>query len=70
MLKLAMISMPEEFPIVMPFHDELVCEVPDKLANKCAKVMKEIMEKSADYVTSIKGLIKVEPRVANNFEKK
>ncbi len=69
MLKLAMISMPKEFAIVLPFHDELVCEVPTKAGKRCAKAMKDIMEKSADYITGIKGLIKVEPRIATNFAK-
>jgi len=69
MLKLAMISMPEEYPIVLPFHDELVLEVPIKHAKKAASVMKEVMERSAAYITGIKGIIKVDPRIAPNFAK-
>lgn len=70
MLKLSIISMPEEYPVVLPFHDEICCEVPDKLAKKCQKEMKVVMEQAADYITGIKGLIKVEPRIATNFAKK
>lgn len=70
MLKLSAISMPDKYPIVLPFHDEIACEVPNKLTKACAKEMKMVMEQAADYITGIKGLIKVEPRIANNFAKK
>lgn len=70
MLKLSWISLPEEFPVVLPFHDEICCEVPAKLAPKCKKVMKQVMEEAADYITGIKGLIKVEPRIADDFTKR
>jgi len=69
MLKLAMISQPESVPVVLPFHDELVTEVPKAYANKAVKIMKSIMEQSADYITGVKGVIKVNPRVAINFAK-
>lgn len=69
MLKLAMISMPEQFPVVLPFHDELVLEVKRTEATKAAKVMKQIMEQSAAYITGIDQLIKVEPRINDNFSK-
>jgi len=69
MLKLAMISLPESVPVVLPFHDELVTEVPKTYANKAVKIMKSIMEQSADYITGVKGVIKVNPRVAVNFAK-
>lgn len=69
MLKLAMISLPEEFPVVLPFHDELVLEVRAKDAPRAAKVMKQIMEQSAAYITGIDQLIKVQPRINNNFAK-
>lgn len=69
MLKLAMISIPEEFPIVLPFHDELVLEVPARKAEKAAKVMRNVMNQSADYITGISGIIKVKPRIALNFMK-
>lgn len=69
MLKLAMISMPEQYPVVLPFHDELVLEVPIKEAKKAAVVMQDVMEQSSAYITGIKGLIKVKPRIAQNFSK-
>ncbi len=70
MLKLSMISVPDEYPIVFPFHDEIACEVPIKSAKKCMKVLKEVMEQAADYITGIKGLIKVEPSIDYNLMKK
>lgn len=69
MLKLAMISMPEQYPIVLPFHDELVLEVKIKDGERARKAMKTIMEQSANYITGIAGIIKVEPRLAKNFLK-
>lgn len=69
MLKLALVSLPWEFPVVLVIHDEIICEVPKAKANKCAKALKQIMEKSADYITGIKGLITVEPRIALNLMK-
>lgn len=69
MLKLAMVSLPDKYPIVLPFHDELLCEVPKKLGIACMKEMKGIMEESADYITGIKGLIKVSPMMSLNFAK-
>jgi len=69
MLKLAMISTPEEYPIVMVIHDEIILEVKKSAAPKASKVLKAVMEQSADYITGIKGLIKVKPRVAMNIMK-
>lgn len=69
MLKLAMVSLPWEFPIVLVIHDEIICEVPKAQAKKCMVALKQVMEKSADYVTGIKGLIGVEPRIAMNLLK-
>lgn len=69
MLKLAMISIPENLPIVLVIHDEIILEVPTKNAKSAAKVLKNVMEQAADYITGIKGLIKVEPRIAQNLMK-
>ncbi len=69
MLKLAMISMPEKYPIVLPFHDELVLEVPLKDAERARKTMADVMNQSADYITGVHGIITVKPRIANNFLK-
>lgn len=69
MLKLSMISIPEQYPIVLPFHDELVLEVPAKQAQKAVLMMESVMNQSADYITGIHGIIKVKPRIALNFAK-
>jgi DNA polymerase I-like protein with 3'-5' exonuclease and polymerase domains len=69
MTKLAMISIPEEFPIVLTIHDELVLEVKKSQAGKAVKALKAVMEKAADYCTEVPGLIKVEPRIANSLGK-
>lgn len=69
MIKLAMVSLSENTPIVLTIHDELVIEVDKKQAKKAALELKMIMEKAAGYCTGIPGLIEVEPRIANNLSK-
>jgi DNA polymerase I-like protein with 3'-5' exonuclease and polymerase domains len=69
MLKLALISIPWDIAVVLVIHDEIICEVPIAQALKSAKVLKTVMEKSADYITGIKGLIKVEPAIQMNIMK-
>ena len=69
MLKLAMASLPWEYRIVLVIHDEIICEVPTAQAMKCAKILKTVMEKSADYITGIKGLIRVQPKIQMNIMK-
>lgn len=69
MLKLAMISIPEKYQIVLPFHDELVLEVPRREGATAKKVLKKVMEDSSAYITGIAGLIKIDPRIANDFSK-
>lgn len=69
MLKLAMISTPDWAPIVLVIHDEIILEVPIKDAVKAGVMLKSVMEQSANYITGIKGLIKVEPRIAFNIMK-
>lgn len=68
-LKLAIISMPEEYDIVLPFHDEIVCEVPKAKAKACVKAMTVVMEKSADYITGIHGIIKADVRIQTDYSK-
>ena len=68
-LKLALISMPDEFNIVLPFHDELVAEVPDGKVKQCVKVMTKVMEDSVDYITGIHGLSKADVRVQKDYTK-
>lgn len=69
MLKLTMVSLPEEFPVVLVIHDEVVLEVPTSKAKKAVTALKAVMEKSADYITGIKGIIKVTPRIAKDLTK-
>lgn len=69
MVKLSMVSLPKEYPIVLTLHDQLVLEVKKSQANKALKALKNAMEKSADYCTGIPGLIKVEPRIVMNLLK-
>lgn len=69
MLKLAMMSLPWKFPIVLVIHDEIICEVPKAMAKETAMALKAVMEKAASYITSIKGLIRVEPKVQMNIMK-
>lgn len=69
MVKLAMISMPEKFPIVFVWHDEIILEVPTAQAKEAAKTLKHVMDKAADYITGIEGLITVTPRIATNLMK-
>ena len=69
MLKLSMISMPESIPIALVVHDEIVVEPLIRDGVKAAKVLKQVMEKSADFITGIKGLIKVHPRLSYSLSK-
>jgi DNA polymerase I-like protein with 3'-5' exonuclease and polymerase domains len=69
MIKLALVSMPDEFDIVLPFHDEIVCEVPKAKAKACVKAMTAVMEQSADYITGIHGIIKADVRVQTDYSK-
>lgn len=69
MLKLAMVSLSKNAPLVLTIHDELVLEVEKKNAKKAANELKVIMEKAADYCTGIPGLIEVNPRIAMNLLK-
>lgn len=71
MLKLAMVSVPDDFPLVHNEHDSLIAEVDNnkKAIAEGIKVMKGVMEKTADYCTGVPGLIIVEPRVAKNLLK-
>jgi len=69
MIKLAMNSISWEYYIPLVIHDEIILEVPTKSAKVASKHLKKIMEESADYITGIKGLIKVTPRIADNLMK-
>jgi len=68
-LKLAVASMPDEYDIILPFHDEIVCEVPKAKAKSCFKAMVKIMEDSADYITGIHGLIKADVKIQTDYAK-
>jgi DNA polymerase I-like protein with 3'-5' exonuclease and polymerase domains len=70
MIKLAMISLQRFRPcIVFVWHDELILEVDKRDGKAACKELKMVMEKAADYCTGVKGLIKVEPRIATNLLK-
>lgn len=69
MLKLALVSIPWEYAVVLVIHDEIILEVPKAQAKKAAKMLKEVMSQAADYVSGIKGLIKVEPEIVMNLMK-
>lgn len=69
MLKLATISIPDKYPIVIFYHDEIGAEVKKSEAKTALKVVKGVMSETADYITGIKGLIKADPRIATNFMK-
>jgi hypothetical protein len=69
MLKLAAISLPDKYYSPLEIHDEIILEVDLSEAVKAAEVLRTVMQKSADYVTGIKGLIKAEPRIQMNLMK-
>lgn len=69
MLKLAMNSIPWDYYIPLVIHDEIILEVKSSQAAKAAKCLKKVMEDSADYITGIKGLVKVTPQIADNLMK-
>lgn len=69
MLKLAAISVPDKFYCPLEIHDEIILEVRIGEAIQAAKVLKNVMERSADYITGIKGLIRTEPKVQMNLMK-
>lgn len=70
MLKRAFVNMSEELPPVLLIHDEIIAEVPIKAAKKSLKIMKEVMEESAEFITGIKGLVKVTPKAVMSLDKK
>lgn len=70
MIKLAMVSLSKDCPIVLTEHDKLVIEVPTNKAKKAAKELKAVMEKAADYCTGVPGLIKAEPKICNSLNDK
>lgn len=68
-LKVAMISLTDTCPIVLVVHDEIVIEVPKAKAKKALVELRSIMEKAADYVTGIPGLIQADCRIATSMMK-
>lgn len=69
MLKLSMISIPEQFPIVLVIHDEIILEVKKTEAAKAVLMLKKVMENAAAYCTKIDGIIKVTPKIKTNLLK-
>lgn len=69
MLKLAAISIPDKYYIPLEIHDEIILEVKRSEAAAAKKVLESVMNRTADYITGIKGLVKAEARVALNLMK-
>lgn len=69
MLKLAMVSVPDKYYIALVIHDEIILEVPKAQAKAAQACLKKVMADSADYITGIKGLVRVEPRIASSLMK-
>lgn len=69
MLKLSMVSIPYHYPIVLTVHDEIVLEVPKAQGKEALKMLQSVMEKSADYITGIAGLVKATPYIDTNLLK-
>lgn len=69
MLKLAMISLSDKWPIVMVIHDQIILEVKKSEASKAAKELKHVMEKAGEYITGIRGLMTVKPTIQMDITK-
>ena len=69
MLKLAAISIPDKYYCPLEIHDEIILDIPRAQGREACAMLKSVMEKSADYITGIKGLIRVKPRIAMNIMK-
>lgn len=69
MIKLAVISIPDKYYQPLDIYDEIILEVPKKEGPIAAKVLKSVMEQAADYITGVKGIIKVEPKIQINLAK-
>lgn len=69
MLKLAAISIPDEYYCPLEIHDEIILEVDRVKAKQAVRMLASVMAQAADYVTGVKGLIKVEPRITMNLMK-
>lgn len=70
MMKLAMINIHAKYDIAFTWHDDLILEVPTRVAKQAAKHLKKVMEAAADYCTGVKGLIRVEPSILKSLSKK
>lgn len=69
MLKLAAISIPDKYYCPLEIHDEIILDVEKAKGKEAIVMLKSVMERSADYITGIKGLIRVKPRLAMNIMK-
>lgn len=69
MVKLACISIPDEYYQPIDIYDEIWLDVPRKDGPRVAKLLKAVMESAADYITGVPGLIKVEPKIQINGAK-
>jgi DNA polymerase I-like protein with 3'-5' exonuclease and polymerase domains len=69
MLKRALIQLPDSLPVVLVIHDQIILEVPKREGPKAQKILKATMEEAANYITGIKGLIRVAPTLQMNIAK-
>lgn len=69
MLKRALVELPDSLSVVLVIHDQIILEVPKKEGAKAQRVLKEVMEDAAQYITGVKGLIRVAPTLQMNIAK-
>ena len=69
MLKHALINLPYSLPVVLVIHDQIILEVPKKEGEKAKRILKSVMEQSAQFITGIPNLIRVEPTLQMNISK-
>lgn len=58
-----------EVRLVMTCHDELIAEAPEAEAEAAALELKRCMEKAAEDLLDVKGLIVVDPKISTKWEK-
>lgn len=69
MLKLAAISVPDKYYSPLEIHDEIILDVAKNESRAALACLESVMNKAADYITGIKGLITADPRIAMNILK-
>jgi DNA polymerase-1 len=54
--------------MLLQVHDELIFEAPDKEVDRCAKLIKQVMEKAPLPAVEISVPLVVEARAADNWD--